>query len=268
MTAELSIAVVIPTIGRESLIASIESVLKQTIPPEEIIIIGLLSDELLAKVNAINPGNIRIVNETSGNIAIRRNIGISQSKSEYLAFLDDDDEWYPQKLESQLQYLPIDVISCRANFVGWRPGIRPHKLVTRNILETIYSEGFLRINNYGVYTPTLLVRKSLALNVMFDPELSEFEDLWFLANLEKAGASFVQIPEVLVQINSKKPLENRDIDVGQYLNWYLRIKTFDVKSANRYILGIALRNLVYRKKFKTILQLLLALIPKKDRIKE
>lgn len=104
------ISVVISTYKREKeLERAIKSVLEQTYKNIEIIVVddNGLNSEFQIKVNNIlnkykNYKNIKyIINEKNMGGSLSRNIGIENSKGTYIAFLDDDDEYYPLKLEKQ-----------------------------------------------------------------------------------------------------------------------------------------------------------------------
>jgi len=102
------VSVIIPTYNRANwLKKSVQSVLDQTLNNIEIIIINNYSiDDTLETINAFNDNRIRIINfKNEGIIARSRNQGIIQSSGKYIAFLDDDDLWCPDKLELQVNYI-------------------------------------------------------------------------------------------------------------------------------------------------------------------
>lgn len=99
------ISVVIPTCNRpESLKRAIKSVLHQTYKNLEIIVIDDASTENYQKIIKCFDKKIvtYIKNKTRKGGAYSRNIGIKKTKGKFIAFLDDDDEWMPKKLEKQM----------------------------------------------------------------------------------------------------------------------------------------------------------------------
>lgn len=101
-----TISVIIPTYNRpQALQRSIESTLKQTVTPFEILVCeDGSSTEIKQIINNFNCPNIHWVPGThAGRPAIPRNQGILAAKGDWLAFLDDDDLWLPEKLERQLK---------------------------------------------------------------------------------------------------------------------------------------------------------------------
>jgi teichuronic acid biosynthesis glycosyltransferase TuaG len=111
------ISVVIPTWNRAGMLRSaVDSVLAQSVPPLEVLICDdgssdgsqELIEELASQDSRVRwlPGKRR------GLPAIARNRGIRESKGEWVAFLDSDDQWLPQKLERQIKALQDS--GCRA----------------------------------------------------------------------------------------------------------------------------------------------------------
>ncbi|MFY9338906.1 MAG: glycosyltransferase family A protein [Methanosarcina flavescens] len=95
------ISVIIPTWNRaETLGKAISSALNQTLSPYEVLVCGVDGSPDQKVVNSINDPRVRwIEGGKDGLASIPRNIGIKASKGEWLAFLDSDDEWLPEKLE-------------------------------------------------------------------------------------------------------------------------------------------------------------------------
>lgn len=100
-TKTASVSVVIPTYNREKrLPAAIRSVLGQSLPPSEIIVIDDGStDGTPALVDGFP--EVRYVRQENRGVSAARNHGIRVAKHEWIAFLDSDDEWLPRKLERQ-----------------------------------------------------------------------------------------------------------------------------------------------------------------------
>lgn len=116
------VSVIIPTFNRAGLLQrAIESVREQTYQNLEIIVVDDAStDDTMQVVANIKDNRIRYVRHTcnrGGSAA--RNTGIHEATGDYIAFLDDDDEWEPQKTEEQLRALEhFDVVLCTSNESG------------------------------------------------------------------------------------------------------------------------------------------------------
>lgn len=99
----MRVSVIIPVYNSEKHIArAIESVLRQTVPAFEIIVINDGSQDGTQKVLEQFKG--RIIDKTvpNGGASKARNIGITMSTGDWVAFLDSDDEWLSDKLERQV----------------------------------------------------------------------------------------------------------------------------------------------------------------------
>jgi glycosyltransferase involved in cell wall biosynthesis len=101
------VSVIIPTYQRAHLVSqAIESVLAQTYSDYEIIVVNNGSTDNTTEVLSQFGNKIRVIHiqENKGS-SFARNLGMNASNGRYLAFLDDDDLWLPNKLEKQIPYL-------------------------------------------------------------------------------------------------------------------------------------------------------------------
>jgi glycosyltransferase involved in cell wall biosynthesis len=103
----LKISVIIPAYNAELTIKeTIGTVLKQTFSDWELIVINDgSSDKTLEIVRGITDERLKVFDYEQGGVSIARNRGISHATGEYIAFLDADDLWTPDKLELQLEAL-------------------------------------------------------------------------------------------------------------------------------------------------------------------
>ena len=107
------VSVVIPTYKRpKSLKNTIQSVLDQTYSNLEVLIVNdntagdVYSQELYKMIADIPDNRVRLVEQKYHiNGAAARNAGIRVAKGEYIAFLDDDDTWEPEKIQRQVEIL-------------------------------------------------------------------------------------------------------------------------------------------------------------------
>lgn len=107
-TAPPKVTVVIPTYNRPDLVMrALSSVCRQTFTDFEVLVIDDGQKERAeAAVASIGDSRIRYVaNEHSLGGGGARNVGISMARGEFVAFLDDDDEWFPEKLQIQVDLL-------------------------------------------------------------------------------------------------------------------------------------------------------------------
>ena len=99
------VSVIIPVYnGGRHLRAALESVFAQTYRPIEVIVVDDGSTDDSGAVAQSFP-DVRYINQSNQGVATARNNGIEAARGEFLAFLDQDDLWTPDKLKLQIQYL-------------------------------------------------------------------------------------------------------------------------------------------------------------------
>lgn len=97
----MNISVVIPLYNKsEFIVRAVNSVLNQTVPPSEIIVVDDgSSDDSLDKLKNSFSDQVTIIHQSNLGVSCARNRGILSSKSSYIALLDADDYWYEDFLE-------------------------------------------------------------------------------------------------------------------------------------------------------------------------
>ncbi len=103
---KITFSVIIPVYNRAAIISrAIESVLRQTIPPAELIVVDDGSEDETASVLKPYLPQIKIIRQENKGVSAARNAGIRAASGEWIALLDSDDEWLPQKLELAGRYI-------------------------------------------------------------------------------------------------------------------------------------------------------------------
>jgi glycosyltransferase involved in cell wall biosynthesis len=179
-----SVTVVVPTLNRQrELIRCIDSVMVQSWPPDQIIVVDDKSDFSVSSFLCKHYGNTIHVISNDRNLgpAESRNIGARAAKGEYIAFLDSDDYWHPEKLEKQLAIFAankdVGLVYCDQ----WIVGVDGHKMESKKLLlDQRLWEHLLR--GWTAPNPsTLVFKRSVFMQLGgFDPQLrsSEDHDLW------------------------------------------------------------------------------------------
>ncbi|MCH5262966.1 MAG: glycosyltransferase family 2 protein [Lachnospiraceae bacterium] len=210
--SEEKVSVVIPTYNREATIgASIQSVLNQTWQNLEIIIVDDGStDSTRQVVEAFADDRIRyICQEQNGGASHARNTGIRLAECEFVAFLDSDDEWLPEKLEKQMEAMvkaseDVGLVYCRMRVLrGDRdPVICPPLSMEQERLEGNLLTQLAVQNVIG--TPTILARKKCLEQVAgFDENLRCLEDWDMVCRIaEHWTIGFVD--EILVDVHDSE----------------------------------------------------------------
>lgn len=203
MKEDYLVTVVIPTHNRSDLLPrAIRSVLGQTYKNLECIVVDDASNDGTEQVVREFEDNrlIYLRHETSLHASAARNSGIKKARGEFLAFLDDDDEWLPQKLEKQLGL--ITSLSERVGLVYcWLDCYEEEQLVSQrhpklrgNILKHTLDRQ--PIGN----SSTLLVRRSVVETVGgFDESLPRGNDGDFIRRI-CCDYEVDFVPKVLVKV--------------------------------------------------------------------
>ncbi|MBU7583569.1 MAG: glycosyltransferase [Nostoc sp. TH1S01] len=102
----MNLSVIIPVYNSESSVAeTLHSVLAQTYRDFEIIIVDDgCTDKSIDICKSFDDPRIKIIQQQNRGLAGARNTGIRHAQGEYLAFIDSDDLWLPQKLEKHIQH--------------------------------------------------------------------------------------------------------------------------------------------------------------------
>lgn len=218
-----NVSVIIPTWNRVSTLErAIRSALEQTQPPLEVLVCDDGStDESRAIVYSINDSRVRwIEGNHSGRPAVPRNRGIRASQGEWLAFLDSDDEWMPEKLEKQLAFLKK--IRCEAacsNAIRFMPsrGIS-EKMFDRDSLGEKISFSALIQNNYVICSSVLISKDVVGKCHVFpeDSALIALEDyaLW-LRVATFTDFAFVNEPLLVYRDAPESSLRASNIKVSE-----------------------------------------------------
>jgi len=196
---KLKVSIILPTYNRPNLLyQAIKSILNQTYQNFEIIII----DDGLEKrsyniIKKINDRRIKYIkNIENKGASFSRNIGIKNSTGKYIALLDDDDIWIPNKLEIQINFLKknpqIGVVGSWVKFLN-------SKKINKMFSNPDKIKTNLLFGSTMVHS-TIIIRKEILdkNNLKYDEDLltSEDYDLW---NKLSKYTKFYNIKKFLVK---------------------------------------------------------------------
>ncbi|MCG8380816.1 MAG: glycosyltransferase family 2 protein [Gammaproteobacteria bacterium] len=126
-----SVSVIIPTHNRAGYLPrALNSVFKQTPPPDEIIVVDDGSTDDTETLIKDNFSQVRYLKQTQKGVSAARNAGTRTASGEWNALLDSDDEWLPGKLSAQKQALSASgQLICHTEEIWIRNGqrVNPHK---------------------------------------------------------------------------------------------------------------------------------------------
>lgn len=177
------VSAIIPTYKRPKLVTrAIRSVLNQTIQDIEIIVVDDASpDDTEAVVRSVDSARVRYIrHESNRGLPASRNTGIHAARGKFIAFLDDDDEWLPEKLAKQLRFVEeygLDAAVSMCLIDGRVPlGYHSPVMLTPDDLR--------KGNKWG--SCSLIAKADVVRAVMFDETLSIGEDWDFYIRLAQA----------------------------------------------------------------------------------
>ncbi len=180
-----NVSVIIPAYnGARFLPEAIESVLAQTYKDYEIIVVDDGSTDNTKEILKPYFDKIKYIHQQNQGAATARNTGIRHSQGEYIAFLDADDVWLPEKLHTQVYYLdnnPEVAMVYSRSFTISGDG----ELISKKSSYKDFPSGeifnILFLHSFFIYTSTVVVRRRILDTVgLFDESLitSEDRDLW------------------------------------------------------------------------------------------
>lgn len=210
MESNPKISVVIPAYNAESFIAiTLESVFSQTFKDYEVIVVDDGSQDKTKAVvdqyyvkHSLTGHCIRQMNK---GIAGARNTGIKHARGEFIALLDHDDIWYPQKLQRMMdafdQYPATDLICHHLNMVknGKKIGVLKMGPSSRNMYEKM----LFTIRGSLLSPSAVVFRKEKACEIggfREDPQYNTAEDFDFWLRMSERS-NFQFVDEILGEYN-------------------------------------------------------------------
>jgi glycosyltransferase involved in cell wall biosynthesis len=179
--------------------AAIESVLEQTFKDFEILVIDDGSTDITREVVNRYGDIVRYFYQENSGVSVARNHGIKESKGKYVAFLDADDTWMPNKLERQIETLNRnhEYKFCFSDFLAVSEDLQPLEMKRLRLENSAISDLLLRGNVVGSICTVVCERSLFDIAGGFDPKLSQCADwdMWVrLATL----TDFLFVDEPLV----------------------------------------------------------------------
>lgn len=203
------VSVVVPFYNRSSFLQPVVKTLeRQTFKDIELIVVDDGSeDELASGLQSIQtPLRIRLVRlDRNVGAASARNAGIEEASGRYIAFLDSDDCWEPEKLYRQFMQLekatdPHSLVSLtRQLVIGKRIYVAPRRLPmpAQPVGHYLFQSGGI------IQSSMMFMSTDLAKSVRFADGARGHDDWSFALRLEEAGARFEMLPEALTTYNDE-----------------------------------------------------------------
>lgn len=225
--ASVLVSVIMPAYNVARFIeAAISSVLSQSLTDWELLVIDDCSTDNTYEIAAkMEDPRIQVLrNEKNSGVARTRNRGIELAKGKYIAFLDSDDIWHPQKLERQIARLEsagADITYCSYAIID----ANGKKTRADYLVSPIATYGDILKENY-IQCSAMLMKAELAKKYKFRTDFYH-EDYVLGLNILRDGHIAAGCPEILLSwrylensrsFNKKKSAKNRWKIYREYLH--------------------------------------------------
>ena len=223
----IRVSVIIPTYNRADLLpTAISSVLAQTYTDWELIVVDDAStDNTMEVIKEWEAKDSRIrsisLNINSGGPAHPKNVGVESARGEFIAFLDHDDEWLPEKLKKQVAVFAssprIGLVTCEAYVVDDTGEIRGREIIPEipkeGIIPAVLRKSFM-FSNSSLVIPRVVIDHLGPRDE--SPNIGNAEDREYELRIASAGYEFGVVREPLFRyfVHSSNatlasPLSNR-----------------------------------------------------------
>ena len=219
----LSISVVVPTYNRETKVQdAIDSIMEQSIPVTEIIVVDDGSTDNTKNILKKYGNKIRYIYQNNSGVAAARNTGIKAASSEWVAFLDSDDLWHKEKVKKQIAVLrETDVAVCCTGYEDDSNSEYVNLISDLSIGEHKYfrdAQELIFGHKEHPLIQSMLIKKPLILKLgLFDERLSVAEDTQLMYKIAmETGIAYINEPLFLLNRERTTPglTDNKDIDAS------------------------------------------------------
>lgn len=193
-----TVSVIIPVYnGATEVCRAIDSALAQKNCNVEVIVLNDGSKDNTESVLAEYGDRIRAINQQNCGLSKTRNNGIALATGDWVAFLDHDDYWQPEKLSLQLaaaKRTGFEVVYTNAGNFGDVARVaelrsEPEDMAEGNLLEPLLLDNFIVVSS-------VMIRRSLIQEIGgFDTSLPSVEDWDLWLKLSARGIRFAAVPE-------------------------------------------------------------------------
>ena len=204
---KVSVSVVIPAYNSGKYIRrAIESVLAQTLKPDEIFVVDDNSTDDTVKI-VRQFDSVQYIHQAHAGASVARNTGIEAATSEWIAFLDADDEWLPEYLHKQIELLKNnpDLVWTTANFYRC---LCNEKLIGPDVSIELMQKALGSKDFFDDYfktplrrkigcTDTMLIKKNILQEAgLFRPgqPMANDLDLWYRIAYQRPRIGFIPQP--------------------------------------------------------------------------
>ncbi|MCF7954580.1 MAG: glycosyltransferase family 2 protein [Phycisphaerae bacterium] len=268
------VSAVVPAYNAEKHIArAIDSILKQSRPADEIIVVDDGSTDATAEVVKAYGDKVRYIYQENSGVSVARNTGIEAASGNWIAFLDGDDEWCGEKLELQTEHLlrNDDLKWTYSNFYLDLPGSEKRtqahgsEALERLLGWREYFEDYLEayVNHGHAWTCTLMIdRDVFDKAALFEPGMKRAQDndLWYRIAYQYPKVGYLAEPLAVYHMDTpgSSTKVNDEVDfmaglIDRHLELsakYGRREAFE--PCVTHMLGVWVRQLFVEKRFADV----------------
>ena len=217
------VSIILPTWNRASILPrALVSIKAQSFTDYEVLVVDDGSEDDTQQLLSHHDAPIRCLSQAHGGVASARNLGIEHARGRWIAFLDSDDTWMPEKLLTQMQALEQnpEVSMVFSDYEVWDESRdQPELVQTRRYLDEDTSFAALARRNFIGTLTAVVHREALATAGGFDESLvrgSDF-DAWLriarngkIMRVPGVFARYRRHPKSLTGLDSRQDANTRD----------------------------------------------------------
>ena len=228
MTGSLStVSVVIPCYnGAAFLREALDSVLAQTRPPLEVIVVDDGSTDDSAAIAESYGPPVRVIRQENQGESVARNRGIDEARGDWIAFLDADDVWKPEKLARQLAAVEPDVVGLHTNLFLFGRETRDRDFST--VPEEVRYSTVSLATRGTVHPSSVMMRRGV--DARFPEWTRHREDVIFGLELARCGRIKL-VPEVLAGYRLHGSAQSARLSI--FVDWHAAIAEWIERNPDR-----------------------------------
>ncbi|EAW28602.1 teichuronic acid biosynthesis [Alteromonadales bacterium TW-7] len=243
------VSVIMPAYNAERHIAeSIGSVISQTYNNWELLITDDRSNDATQQIineYAINDSRIKLfINEQNGGAGVARNNSIKQANGRFIAFLDADDQWLPEKLTTQISFMLKN--NYAFTFTAYQ------KLESETLKGTVTPPQFTTYNKLlgsNVIGCLTAVYDSKELGKHYMPLIRKRQDMGLWLNILKQTPKAYSIPDILALYRVDSGMTQNKFKILKW-QWHLyrEVQKLNILKSIKYFVVYALKGYLKYKK--------------------
>lgn len=266
----IKITAVIPAYNAEKYIGrAIDSILRQTHPVDEILVVDDGSTDNTADVVRSYGDKVKLLSQENGGVSAARNAGIQAAAGDWIAFLDADDEWLPEKTALQVKLLNknSNLVWMCGNYIVCLCDEKRQKarhsetMIRKSLNGRDYFEDYFAafLHSISGHTDTMLIKKDVLLEAgLFQVGQQQMEDmdLWWKIAIRYPTVGYSAQPIAIHHLRAENSLIQSQTDFSKCRRMIQRhlaassntAYAESVKACSAMMLRLWMRSMLFDKK--------------------